>query len=578
MIRRRTLPEALELAACGKAGFMFREAQGGDRFRSYRAVLGEALRVAGGLRERGLGLGARVVIVVPEPEEFLSSFLGASVGGLIPVPAYPPLDRADLGAYLEHLGRVVEAARASAILTTAPIRRLLGAVAGRAQRPLAAIDFGGLDGPPLRDPARLRLEDLAFIQFTSGSTSRPKGVVLTHENLAANVGAMGASLGAGRDDVGVSWLPLFHDMGLIGMALGSIYLEMTTTILSPRRFLQRPAEWLRAISDHGGTISFAPNFAYGFCVRRVRDIEIAALNLSRWRIAGCGAEPIQEATLLDFARRFAPAGFRKEALLPCYGMAEHTLAVSFPAAGRGLNADTVLASELRAEGRAVPCAPEDPGAARVVSCGRPFPGHAIQIVDEGGAPLPERTVGEISLSGPSVMWGYEGPAELSADALRGGWLRTGDLGYLSHGELFVCGRQKDVIVVNGKKYHPQDIEWTVGEVPGVRRGNVVAFGAGAFAGRERVVVVAESKGGAAPDELGRRVRRRVDEVVGLRVDEVVIAPPGTLPKTSSGKLQRARARARWEEGTLLAPRRRSGLLRHLVASQLGYWRAQLFGR
>jgi acyl-CoA synthetase (AMP-forming)/AMP-acid ligase II len=362
------------------------------------------------------------------------------------------------------------------------------------------------------------------------------------------------------------------------MAIGSMYFEVTTTILSPRLFLQRPVEWLRALSEHGGTISFAPNFAYGLCARRAKDSDLEGLDLSRWRIAGCGAEPIQEETLRAFARRFAPLGFSAAAFLPCYGMAEHTLAISFPRPGTGLTVDTVHGGLLRGRGRAVACPPADPDALRVVSCGQAFPGHAIRIVDDLGAPLPDRAVGEIVVSGPSVMQGYESAPAVTRAALRDGWLHTGDLGYLSGGELFVCGRKKDVIVVNGKKYHPQDIEWAAGDVSGVRRGNVVAFGEGAFhAGRERVVIVAESTGAVPAEDLERRIRGRVAEATGLTVERIVVAPPGTLPKTTSGKLQRSRTREAWKSGTLLAPRRSNSLLRHLLASQLAYWRRELFG-
>jgi fatty-acyl-CoA synthase len=348
------------------------------------------------------------------------------------------------------------------------------------------------------------------------------------------------------DDVGVSWLPLNHDMGLIGMALGPLYSARPGVLMPAQRFVKRPAEWLRAMTRFRGTVSFAPNFGYDLCVRRVKAADLEQLDLSSWRVAGCGAEPIHRATLDAFATMFAPAGFRAASFLPGYGLAEHVLAATFPPRDRPLRSERVSLSALAASRVVTPEAGDD-NAVTLVSCGRALPGHALRIAGEDGRALPERHVGEILLAGPSVMVGYYGHADLTAQTIRDGWLRTGDLGYLSDGELFVCGRVNDIIIVNGRKFHPQDLEWAVDDLPGVRRGRVVAFGLVEHGRTDRVVIVAEPSGTAAPDLVIEAVRRRIGELFGLYVDDVALVPSGTVGRTTSGKVQRAVTRERYEQ-------------------------------
>src|SRR4029077_936929 len=413
-------------------------------------------------------------------------------------------------------------------------------------------------GPPLSKSEPIDLDAPALLQFTSGSTSQPKGVVLSHASISANVAAIGgaAGLAFGPDDVGVSWLPLFHDMGLIGQALSTVYFNGWTVFLSPMAFLKRPVEWLRAISRHRGTVSFAPNFAYEMCVRRIKDAELDGLDLSSWRVAGCGAEPIQAATLEAFAAKFARIGFHAASLVAAYGLAEHTLAVTLGPRGRGLRVDAVHASDLVAHGRAVPCSPDSPDASLLVGCGRPFPDHGLRVVDDGGRPVGERTVGEILVSGPSVMRGYVSGADGTTGVVPVGWLATGVLGYLADGELFVCGRRKEMIIVGGRNYFPQDIERVVYEVPSIRAGGVAAFAATAPGHPDRAVVVVETRGPVSADALQTEVRRRVLQATGLAVDEIVLAPNGTIDRTTSGKLRRAELRERYAAGTLVSPRER----------------------
>jgi fatty-acyl-CoA synthase len=337
-------------------------------------------------------------------------------------------------------------------------------------------------------------------------------------------------------------------MGLVGLAIGALYTMNRCVLMPPQTFVKRPAEWLRAITRHRGTISFAPNFAYDLCVRRVKDL--SGLDLSSWRVAGCGAEPIHAPTLAAFAEKFAAVGFRDTSFLPCYGLAEHVLAATFPPRGRRPRTDHVCAGDLIERRVAVPHDGERPPVS-LVSCGSALPAHRIQILGEDGRPMPERHVGEIVLAGPSVMLGYYKQDVLTAQTIRDGWLHTGDLGYLSGGELFVCGRAKDIIIVNGRKYHPQDLEWAVDALGGVRRGRVVAFGATESGQADRVVIVVEPSGTVPADVLTENIRQEISDLFGLYVDDVAIVRSGTVGRTTSGKVQRAVTRERYERGELV---------------------------
>jgi acyl-CoA synthetase (AMP-forming)/AMP-acid ligase II len=316
--------------------------------------------------------------------------------------------------------------------------------------------------------------------------------------------------------------------------------------MPPALFVRRPAEWLRALTRHRGTISFAPNFAFDLCVRRLKDRDLEGLDLSSWRVAGCGAEPIHAPTLAAFAEKFAAVGFRDTSFFPSYGLAEHVLAATFPPRDRAPRVEVLAAEELNDRCLARAASDED-SAVTLVGCGRPFPGHALRVLDQDGRELPERRVGEIVLKGPSVMLGYYKQDALTARTIRDGWLYTGDLGYVADGELYICGRAKDLIIVNGRKYHPQDLEWAVDDLDGVRRGRVVAFGATAPGRADRVVMVVEPNGTVPGETLTEMIRRQVRDLFGLYVDEVALVPSGTVGRTTSGKVQRAATRARYDE-------------------------------
>jgi acyl-CoA synthetase (AMP-forming)/AMP-acid ligase II len=549
MLTSRTLFEALAEAARSDAGFSFQPG-GADTSTSYAEIRRQSLRVARALRDAGLRRGDLVAIVVPDGEQFLTSLFGASIARLIPASLYPPATTADLPRYIELTAGILNASEARAVVTSralAPAFEGARAICPRLSLVLCREDLDAPADEPGEAPSP---DDIAFVQFTSGSTSVPKGVALSHANLAANIEAFAGPSGvAARDsDIAVSWLPLNHDMGLVGMALGALYTRRNCVLLTPQTFVKRPTEWLRAMTRHRGSISFAPNFAYDLCVRRVKDL--SGLDLSSWRVAGCGAEPVHPATLAAFAEKFAAVGFRETSFLPCYGLAEHVLAATFPRRERPLRVERVSASDLAEHRVAVDATDEDRPATSLVSCGVALPGHRLIVADERGAPLPERHVGEILLAGPSVMLGYYKQDALTAEVVRDGWLHTGDLGYLSGGELFVCGRVKDLIIVNGRKYHPQDLEWAVDALGGVRRGRVVAFGATENGQADRVVIVVEPNGTVPAGTLADAIRREIGALFGLYVDEVAVVRSGTVGRTTSGKVQRAATKACYERGEL----------------------------
>jgi fatty-acyl-CoA synthase len=585
-MKPRTIVEALERAA-GRAeagrGYHFHQEEGrAEPFFSYAGVERASARHGGALQALGLKKGDRLAIILPENDDFLFTFFGALRAGIIPVPIYPPTGLGQVKGYLESTRHVVARSGARALVTTPAIQRLLGGV--EASCPALERMLSIHEVQAAREelyPVKIAPEDIALLQFTSGSVARPKGVMVSHASLMANVeGINRQGLRVGPEDVAVSWLPLYHDMGLIGFVVAPLVERVPVILLPPLSFLRRPAVWLRAISRHRGTISYGPNFAYALAVKRIRPEELAGVDLSCWRIAGCGAEPIRSDTIETFVRTFAPWGFPRSAFVPSYGMAEATLAVSFETRGQGARFDDVHGPSLHEEGAAKPISPEHPEAVRLVRCGQVIDGHKAAIFAPEDPlcerPLPERAVGEIRLRGPSLMQGYFDEPEQTAEAMAGGWFHTGDLGYLTDGDLVVCGRAKEVLIVNGRNFYPHDIEWAAGRVAAVRKGNVVAFGSPGR-DRERVVVVFETNLVTADERLRARgeVRQAIQEALGLTVDEVVAVKAGVLPKTSSGKLQRLLTRALHERNLL---EKRDGaraldrldLARELLRSQLAF--------
>ncbi len=526
---------------------------------TYGALWERALQVAAGLRERRLAPGESVALMLRTEPAFFDAFFGVLLAGGVPVPIYPPFRRDRIEEYAQRQVGILNNAQARALITFPEAERVAGLLRSRVGS-LRHVDSAAAlaQARPPGLPPRLRREDPALIQYTSGSTGDPKGVLLTHANILANIRAIDRAMGIRRDDVAVSWLPLYHDMGLIGSWLGALYFGIPIVILSPLAFLSRPARWLRAIHSHRGTISAAPNFAFDLCVRKITDDEIQGVDLSAWRLALNGSEAVSAETLERFTRRFGAHGFRAEALCPVYGLAEASVALAMSPPGCAARVDTVAREPFQQRGEALPAPPQESSPLRFVSCGRPVPDHEVRIVDAEGQPLGERRQGRIVFRGPSVTPGYfRNPAATRA-ALQDGWMDSGDLGYWADGGLFITGRRKDLIKKTGRNLYPQEVEEIVGAIPGIRKGCVAAFGVPEPAiGTERLIVIAESRetDSSARQLLRMAVMDRVVAALGIPPDMVVLAKPGSVLKTSSGKIRRSATREAYLAGTL--ERRRS---------------------
>ncbi|HXH13165.1 MAG TPA: AMP-binding protein [Alphaproteobacteria bacterium] len=544
-------PERLYLYLYGETGSA-QEMTYGDLFEG-------AMAVAGGLRARGLEPGQTAALMLPTGGDFFSGFYGILLAGGIPVPLYPPARWSQIEDHLRRQAGILTNAQA-ALLITVPeaqrLARLLRSQVGSLHSVVTVAELAA-DRKDYSPPTVLS-QDIALLQYTSGSTGMPKGVILTHANLLANIRIMGQVAKTTAADVFVSWLPLYHDMGLIGACLGSLYHGCPLVLMSPLSFLARPERWLWAIHTHRGTISAAPNFAYELCLRRLDEHAFEGLDLSSWRLALNGAEPISPDTITRFCERFAPYGFRPEAITPVYGLAESSLGLAFPPPGRGLCIDRVKREPFQRAGRAEPAADDDPTMLRFVSCGYPLPGHQIRIVDDTGYEAAERQVGRLQFKGPSVTSGYFRNAEATQRLFDGDWLDSGDLAYIASGEVYLTGRAKDLIIRAGRNIYPHELEDVIGDLPGIRKGCVAVFGSSdPVSGTERLVVLAETRetDAARREQLHRQIDAVVVDVLGMPADDVVLAPPQTVLKTSSGKIRRADCRARYERGDLGGPPR-----------------------
>jgi fatty-acyl-CoA synthase len=536
-------------------------------------------RCAAELARRGVPAGGRVALMLPTSRAFFVSYAGILLAGAIPVPIYPPFRADRIEEYAARQSAILNNAEVCLLLTfrraeavakllRPRVRSLTGVV--DAEKLIEAADKASL--PPGVSPGHVtgsrtrRGTDLALLQYTSGSTGDPKGVMLTHANLLANMRAIGEAVQLAPDDIGVSWLPLYHDMGLIGAWLTLLHFGIPLVVMSPLAFLTRPERWLQAFHKHRGTIAAAPNFAYELCVRKIADKDIKGIDLSSWRAALNGAEPVNPETLERFAERFASHGFRREAQLPVYGLAEAALAVTVPPLNRGPLVDRVERETFTAQGRAVPTGPEDETAIAFVSSGKALAGHEVCIVDENGSEVPDRTEGFLWFRGPSATSGYyRNPKATEALLPRGpatsaeeyAWVNSGDRAYRADGEIYVTGRVKDIIIKGGRNLYPHEVEDLAARADGIRRGCIVAFGlADEAAGTEKLVVVAETRerDAARRAALASAVTDLVSRGLGLPPDRVELIPPGSIPKTSSGKLRREETKQLYLAGTLSASR------------------------
>jgi fatty-acyl-CoA synthase len=555
-----TLASSLEGAARSAGEIVFVDVREHETKLAHAELYERARRAASGLLARGIAPGDRVAIVAPTSPEFFDGFFGASLAGAVPVPLYPPVRLGRMDEYHARSAAMLRAARVRLVLADSRTSRVLGRTIEAARPELGCEPLAGIQATPRALPA-LSPDALGFIQFSSGTTQAPKPVALSHRQILANVRAIGgAILGTypesdAQRHVAASWLPLYHDMGLVGGVFTSLFHGRNLVLIPPEHFIARPALWLRAISRHRATISPAPNFAYALCAERVRDADLAGVDLSSWLVAMNGAEPVTPAVLERFVERFGAYGLRPEALTPVYGLAEATLAVTFSALRERFTVNRFDARALLDESRAV-AAPGD--GTPIVSLGPPLPEFAVEIRDESNRARPEAAIGRVHVRGPSIMTGYDGLPEETARAIRGGWLDTGDVGFLWRGELHLYGRAKDLIIVRGRNHAPQDIEHALGQAAGVRAGCSAAVGAiGDDGVGEALWVFVERAHGARQSdaEIEREVRRLALERSGLSAARVVVLAPGTLPRTSSGKIRRSEALRLYRAGALAPPAR-----------------------
>ncbi len=553
-----TLHDALRSAAASASGVTFVDLQEREQLVPWAAARERALHVAAGLANHGVRPGDRVAVVLATGPSFLDAFFGASLAGAIPIPVAPPPRLGRLDEYSAAVRRMVRAAGARMVLTDERARPLL--LAGGV---LAELELGCVVTDRLvaiagtlevhRDP-----DAIAVIQYSSGSTVDPKPVALTHRALMAQLAATAQVL---RPDarrgthMGVFWLPLHHDMGLIGALLGSVYQALPLVLMAPEVFLARPSLWLRAISRYRATASAAPSFAFAQCVRRVKDAELDGVDLSSWQFALNGAEPVSVGVLGEFATRFARWGFDAGALMPVYGMAEAALAITFSPPGRPARSIGVDPVHLATSRVAVD------GERRLASVGFAMPGVDVEVRSDEGEEVRERRAGRIWVRGPSLMAGYFNDPAATARALVDGWLDTGDVGFIADGELYICGRAKDLVIIRGANHAPQEFEECLDAVAGVRQGCAVALGFVPPGGAdgEELLILAERAATPASTEpvsisLPAEIRAAILERTGVRAHTVCVLAQGTLPRTTSGKLRRAEALRRFVSGELAAPR------------------------
>lgn len=548
-----TLVDALDYAADGNSGMNFYSGRLELTERlPYRDLRDRAIVLARILLGQGLRPGDRVALIAETGADFIVAFAACQYARLLPAPVPLPPTFGGRDAYCTLLRQMVSGARAVALLAPTWLEDWLaealdglglkfhGSVAQLQKLPEAAVTLA----PP-------RPDDVAYLQFSSGSTRTPTGIAITHRALMTNAGAMiGTGLAVRPGDRAISWLPFYHDMGLVGFALAPLIGQLSVDYLATRDFARRPLGWLLLMDQNGATISYSPSFGYELCARRASNALPQGLDLSRWRAAGIGGDMIRPHVLNEFADIFAPAGFDRRAFVPSYGMAETTLVVSFAELERGVKTDRVDVETLEHQGRAEPPATDSSGRSRdFVICGRVIPGHELQIRDEDGAALTEREVGRVMVRGPSLMTGYDHRPDETARVLDAeGWLDTGDLGYLTDGQLVITGRAKDVIIVNGRNIWPHDIEHTVEQLDGLRTGDAAAFAVDDDKG-ERAVVLVQCR--PSDDGIRRSLIQAVTAVVsqvhGIE-PQVVLVPNNALPQTSSGKLSRSAARASFLSG------------------------------
>lgn len=522
---------------------------------TYRMLQEEAKALAAGLKQLGLGSGEKIAIMLPTGRGFFAAFYGVLYAGCVPVPLYPPGRPSQIEDHMRRIANIIANAQASILITVEQAKPLGHILRAQCESLRMVTTVADLSIPGTHPPSpRLEPQSIALLQYTSGSTGSPKGVVLTHANLLANLRAMTLVSGITAADTFVSWLPLYHDMGLIAACMGSLYVGFRLVLRSPLSFLARPACWLWTISRHCATVSAAPNFAYELCANKLDDRELEGLDLSCWRLAYNGAEPISVNTIDHFVARFARYGFRRATMTPVYGLAESSVGLAFPPAERGPLIDHIDRNALTHSGIARPVQADDRSALHIISCGFPLPGHQIRIVDIDGQVLPERMQGRVQFCGPSATSsGYFCNPEATAHLFDGPWLNSGDMGYIAAGELYLTGREKDIIIRGGHNIYPQELEEAVSKVRGIHKGGVAIFPtSNTHAGTERLIILAETRESSASERerIVTEINNLTIELVGMPADDIMLVPPRTVLKTSSGKVRRTACRELYEQGAI----------------------------
>jgi fatty-acyl-CoA synthase len=543
----QTIPEVLEHRVSSGRGIAFLGEEGETARWTFGDLADVARRAAGAWRDLGVAPGDRVGLLGSTSPDLVAAIFGCWAAGAVAVPLAVPLRLTAPDALLDEIASRATKAQIS-VLGADPMVGAFVPLAGVAPQVVGLDELRNGRPIPYAQPDP---DSAALIQFTSGSTARPKGVALSHRTLIENGRSVQQHVGLSQDDVCVSWLPLYHDFGLIGLTLWPLVLDMATHLLPPETFIASPKRWVHALSKYRATITAAPNFAFGLAARALKMIE-DDIDLSALRVAANGAEPVDNETMDGFVAAAGPRGFRREALLGVYGLAEATLGVSSPPTLNPPGAWWVDGLCLATEGIAQDIDPGKPGARPLVSVGHPIPGVEIVIRSDTGDRLPDGTVGEIWIRSQYAMLGYWDDPEETSRALVDGWIRTGDLGVSGPDGLYVTGRVKDMIIVGGRNLYPEDAERAANGVPGVRKGNAVAFGI-VRKPREGLVVIAETRlVGEEAARLAKQIAAEVRKAMRLAADHVVLLVPGSLPKTPSGKLQRALTRKLYEAEQLVS--------------------------
>ena len=548
-----TLGESLDYAAKGKRGLNFHDARGNLR-RPYpfSEMRGDALACAHRLIARGVKPADRIALVAETGEQFAQLFFGIVYAGAWPVPLPLPTSFGGKESYIDQL--VVQLASCDPLLLLYPDELSEMASEAARMRGVEPMSFGAfldLADVPCALP-QAGPDDVCYLQYSSGSTRFPHGVAVTHAALLSNLAAHSHGMKIIETDRCVSWLPWYHDMGLVGCFLSIVANQNSTDYLKTEDFARRPLAWLDLISrNEGTTASYSPTFGYDICARRMSSQVKASerFDLSRWRIAGNGADMIRPDVMQGFVDAFADVGFNPSAFLPSYGLAEATLAVTIMPPGEGIVVELVEETDLSG-GEAARDRPQRFRA--IVNCGKPVMGMTLEIRDEDGGLLPEKAIGKVWTTGPSLMVGYFRDQEATDACMADGWLDTGDMGYLSDGYLYIVGRAKDMIIINGKNHWPQDIEWAVEQLPGFKQGDIAAFAITTPGGEETpaVLVHCRTSDSAERARLRDDIRERVRAITGMHC-VVELVPPRTLPRTSSGKLSRSKARNLYLSGEIV---------------------------